>query len=162
MLCTEIVSDIQNNFCTQHVLPTLCKKKSFWQRFTCNVTSSNFWVFLSIRTRLKKCCHDELKSEIFCQIEHWTFCSFKSSSIRGHSCHKNSVVGCFSLNTGLANSTITLRLHVGIFGLVGVILCRNLLSNKDVSPESKLQLLNICKLPNFQMILIENKNQCLQ
>ena len=23
-------------FCTQHVLPMLCKKKSFWQRFTCN------------------------------------------------------------------------------------------------------------------------------
>ena len=29
MLCTEIVSDIQNNCCTQHVLPGLCKKKSF-------------------------------------------------------------------------------------------------------------------------------------
>ena len=93
--------------------------------------------------KIKKCCH-ELKSGIFCQIEHGTFCDFKSSSIRGHSCHKNSVVGCFSLKTGLANSTITLRLHVGIFGLVGVILCRNLLSNKDVSPESKLQSLNIC------------------
>ena len=36
MLCKEIVSDIQNNFCTQHVLPMFCKKKSFWQRFTCN------------------------------------------------------------------------------------------------------------------------------
>ena len=35
MLCTEIVSDIQNNFRTQHVLPMFCKKKSFWQRFTC-------------------------------------------------------------------------------------------------------------------------------
>ena len=29
MLCTEIVSDIQNNYCTQHVLPMFCKKKSF-------------------------------------------------------------------------------------------------------------------------------------
>ena len=29
ILCTEIVSDIQNNFCTQHVLPMFCKKKSF-------------------------------------------------------------------------------------------------------------------------------------
>ena len=29
MLCTDIVSDIQNNFCTQHVLPMFCKKKSF-------------------------------------------------------------------------------------------------------------------------------------
>ena len=35
LLCTEIVFDIQNNFCTQHVLPMLCKKKSFRQRFTC-------------------------------------------------------------------------------------------------------------------------------
>ena len=29
MLCAEIVSDIQNNFCIQLVLPMLCKKKSF-------------------------------------------------------------------------------------------------------------------------------------
>jgi hypothetical protein len=29
MLCREIVFDIQNNFCTQHVLPKFCKKKSF-------------------------------------------------------------------------------------------------------------------------------------
>ena len=29
MLCTEIVFDIQNNFCTQLVLPMFCKKKSF-------------------------------------------------------------------------------------------------------------------------------------
>ena len=29
MLCTEIVFDIQNNFCTQHVLPIFSKKKSF-------------------------------------------------------------------------------------------------------------------------------------
>ena len=35
MSCKEIISDIQNNFCTQHVLPMFCKKKSFWQRFTC-------------------------------------------------------------------------------------------------------------------------------
>ena len=34
-MCTEIVSDIQNNFCTQHVLLMFCKKKSFSQRFTC-------------------------------------------------------------------------------------------------------------------------------
>ena len=31
MLCKEI----QNNLCTQHVLPMFCKNKSFWQRFTC-------------------------------------------------------------------------------------------------------------------------------
>ena len=44
MLCTEIVSDIQNNFCTQHVLPMFCKKKSFWQRFTCTeYIYSNQW-----------------------------------------------------------------------------------------------------------------------
>ena len=28
LLCTEIVSDIQNNFCTQHVLPMFCKKRA--------------------------------------------------------------------------------------------------------------------------------------
>ena len=28
MLCTEIVSDIQNNFCTQHVLPMFCKRRA--------------------------------------------------------------------------------------------------------------------------------------
>ena len=37
-LCTEIVSEIQIFFCTQHVLPMFCKKKSFWQRFTCTWT----------------------------------------------------------------------------------------------------------------------------
>ena len=35
MLCTEIVSDVQNNFSTEHVLPMFWKKKSFWQRLTC-------------------------------------------------------------------------------------------------------------------------------
>ena len=35
MLCTEIDFDIQNNLCTQHVLPMFCKNKSLWQRFTC-------------------------------------------------------------------------------------------------------------------------------
>ena len=29
MLCTENISDIQNNFCTKHVLLMFCKKKSF-------------------------------------------------------------------------------------------------------------------------------------
>ena len=27
--CTEIFSDIENNFCKQHNLPKFCKKKSF-------------------------------------------------------------------------------------------------------------------------------------
>ena len=40
LLCTEIVSDIQNNFC---VLAMFCKKKSFWQRFTCNTMESKFF-----------------------------------------------------------------------------------------------------------------------
>ena len=35
MLCTEIDFDIQNNLCTQHVIPMFCKNKSFWQRFNC-------------------------------------------------------------------------------------------------------------------------------
>ena len=29
ILYTKTVSDIQNNFCTQHVLPVFCKEKSF-------------------------------------------------------------------------------------------------------------------------------------
>ena len=29
MFYTETVFDIHNNFCTQHVLPMFCKKKSF-------------------------------------------------------------------------------------------------------------------------------------
>ena len=65
MMCTEIVFEIQNNFCTQHVPPRFklgifmywtcnsmnnlpsyilcvswCKNKSFWQRFTCNMKTS--------------------------------------------------------------------------------------------------------------------------
>ena len=27
-MCTEIVSDIQNNYCTQHILPMFCKKEA--------------------------------------------------------------------------------------------------------------------------------------
>ena len=34
MLCAKIVFYLQNNFCTQLVLPMFSKKKSFWQRFT--------------------------------------------------------------------------------------------------------------------------------
>ena len=33
--CVQKLFDIQNNFCTQLVLPMFCKKKSFCQRFTC-------------------------------------------------------------------------------------------------------------------------------
>ena len=29
MLCTEIVLNVKNNFCTQQVLPMFCKEKSF-------------------------------------------------------------------------------------------------------------------------------------
>ena len=47
MLCTEIVSDIQKFFCTQHVLPMFCKKKSFWQRFTCiYFTLKAYWIIV--------------------------------------------------------------------------------------------------------------------
>ena len=42
MLCTEIVSDNQNNFCTQHVLPMFCKKKIIWQRFTCTANNGTW------------------------------------------------------------------------------------------------------------------------
>ena len=29
MFCTEIILNVENNFCTQHVLPMFCQKKSF-------------------------------------------------------------------------------------------------------------------------------------
>ena len=54
MLCTEIVSDIQNNFCTQHVLPMFCKKKSFWQRFTCT-TVQWLWSVKSHYSNMPNC-----------------------------------------------------------------------------------------------------------
>ena len=47
MLCTEIVFDIQNNFCTQHVL----QKKSFWQRLTCTAENSNIKQVLQEKNR---------------------------------------------------------------------------------------------------------------
>ena len=40
----RFVSDIENNFCTQHVLPMFCKKMSFWQRFTCTI-----WIHLGMK-----------------------------------------------------------------------------------------------------------------
>ena len=50
MLCTEIVSYIQNNFCTQHFLPVFCKKKSFWQRFICT-KNQNYMTFSKLHIR---------------------------------------------------------------------------------------------------------------
>ena len=52
LLCTEIVFDIQNNFCIQHVLPMFCKKKSFWQKFTCK---TKFISYISVSTHLWYC-----------------------------------------------------------------------------------------------------------
>ena len=49
-MCTEIVSHIPNNFCTQHVLPMFCKKKSFWQRFICTVNPP--WDNFGCQTKL--------------------------------------------------------------------------------------------------------------
>ena len=41
----KLFFDIQNNFCTQHVLPLFCKKKSFWQRFSFNKMVQNYRAF---------------------------------------------------------------------------------------------------------------------
>ena len=62
MLCTKIVLNVRNNFCTQHVLPRFelgifmywtcdvvvswCKKKRFWQIFTCTYLFP--WDFLEV------------------------------------------------------------------------------------------------------------------
>ena len=57
MLCTEIVSDIQDNFCTQHVVSVFYVKKSFWKRFTCTFGAFAFqrkwWLILGLRRTLK-------------------------------------------------------------------------------------------------------------
>ena len=42
ILCSEIVFDIQNNFCTKHVLPMFCKKKSFNKDLP--VKKHKFWL----------------------------------------------------------------------------------------------------------------------
>ena len=67
MLCTKIVSDIQNNFCTQHVLPMFCKKKSFWQRFTCTSTEKPIWWKISGQKILSKYFSSSFFKEIICQ-----------------------------------------------------------------------------------------------
>ena len=65
MWCTKIVFYIQNNFCTtKHALPMFCKKRSFWQRFTCILIKilispshwldSNFGMFLCIKMAEEK------------------------------------------------------------------------------------------------------------
>ena len=55
MLCTEIVSDIQNNFCTSHVLPMFCKKKAsdkdlpvFVCQFGAKVSLQHCWAMLPL------------------------------------------------------------------------------------------------------------------
>ena len=53
MLCTEIVFDIQNNFCTKYVLPMFCIKKSFWQRFIYTVEQNESSMLGCIETILK-------------------------------------------------------------------------------------------------------------
>ena len=61
---------IQNNFCTQHVLPIFCKKKSFWQRFTCTY-------LFSCTKKYLKICHPImvqrmfLKSTLFGTMLYW-------------------------------------------------------------------------------------------
>ena len=69
MLCTEIVSDIQNKFCTEHVLPMFFKKKSFWERFTCNSsTVHNDHDIGNIILKIKKTL----------EIEMWKICRLQS------------------------------------------------------------------------------------
>ena len=64
MLCTKIVSGIQNNLCKQHVLPMSCKNKSFWQRFTCIRSAQPIPCFSCVRfTQVLKGfpCHKRVK-----------------------------------------------------------------------------------------------------
>ena len=43
MLCTEIVSDIQNNFCTQHVLPKVLQKEELLTKIYLYTGRQNVW-----------------------------------------------------------------------------------------------------------------------
>ena len=68
MLCTEIVSGIKKKFCTQHVLPMFCKKKSLWQRFTCTecfVQMSNS-VQLHYIVKIRFVCHLIIGKTLLC------------------------------------------------------------------------------------------------
>ena len=62
MLCTEIVSNIQNNFCTQHVLPIkvgimVTKSKSLFTDDTSQITKSDSEWFFWNRTTSNYFCH---------------------------------------------------------------------------------------------------------
>ena len=53
ILCTEFVFDVQNNVCTQHVLPMFWKKKSLWKRFTCKKANELALSLDALNTSLK-------------------------------------------------------------------------------------------------------------
>ena len=57
-MCTKNVSDIQNNISTQHVLPMFCKKKSFWQRFTCKEEK------IEEEEQIDFLCNEQIEDEI--------------------------------------------------------------------------------------------------
>ena len=81
MLCTEIVFGIQDNFCTQHVLPIFCKNKSFWQRFICK-SMDNCWISCQLMAVMKKVCDDLIIINLLC-IQFHEISSFWIKFIEG-------------------------------------------------------------------------------
>ena len=87
MLWTEIVFDIQNNFCTKHVLPMFCKKKSFCQRFTCkrciiflkNLIDLCFVVFQLFNSNLPNLITVRTKCRVCC-LAYWPLCRVANQS----------------------------------------------------------------------------------
>ena len=87
ILCTEIVSYIQNNFSTLHVLPMLCKKKSFCQRFTCkrciiflkNLIDLCFVVFQLFNSNLPNLITVRTKCRVCC-LAYWPLCRVANQS----------------------------------------------------------------------------------
>ena len=87
MLWTEIVFDIQNNFCTKHVLPMFCKKKSFCQRFTfkrCIIFLKNlidlcFVVFQLFNSNLPNLITVRTKCRVCC-LAYWPLCRVANQS----------------------------------------------------------------------------------
>ena len=76
MLCTEIAFDIQNNLCTQLVLPMFCKNKSFWQRFNCTLNyfipdTTNHLEFRSDKVLNLDILTSSYLQHLFFQNEEW-------------------------------------------------------------------------------------------
>ena len=106
MLCTEIVSHIQNIFCTQHVLPMFCKKKSFWQRFTC---TENFLNIDDLNKHIE--LDHQTQSVINCEKCQNSYCSTNLLDMHYLEVHSEKRYTC-SLCSKSQSSSFKLKSHI--------------------------------------------------